>query len=98
VTKQSWRRLETALTRLALVVGLSTTGFWMYLDRTRPTIPDLTHGLEVRLDTHGSTVYITRRDKLLLDAGQAAVVLAFAFASWIDIAKKPFKRDTPVLK
>ena len=94
---RAWRRLEAGLGILAIVVGLSTGQLWMWYARTEPREPEPRTGHEIRLETHGSTVFITRREQLLLNGGQALVILAFGIAIWIDVSKHPFRRQLPSL-
>ena len=66
---------------------------WLYFDRTLPTKPDQGNGRRFALETHGSTVYMTGRERFLLVSVEALAVAAFFLATAVELTQHPFRRN-----
>ncbi len=86
-----WKALEVGAAVVAVIVWLTSIFLWMYYDSARPRIADPGIGRIYRLNTHGSIVYLTRGEHVLLKALMLMGGVCFVAAVCIDIFKKPFR-------
>ena len=84
--------VEVAAACLALVAWFGAMALWMYYDATRPITPDQNTGRIYAQNTHGSIVYLIRREKMNVSALMwVAGVLMFVVIG-IDMSVEPFRR------
>ncbi len=94
VVARYWKVAEIGAIVVCALCGIAAGALWMYYDYTRPPIPDVGAGRIYRLNTHGSIVYPSRTENILLWTASAIAVSCGLGAIWIDFYKRPLRKHT----
>ena len=88
-----WKALQVALVIVAAVAWFTSMCLWMHYDSTRSHTPEPTAGRIYRLETHGSIVYLTRSEEIILYALMTTGIICFVVAVGVDVYKQPYRQS-----
>jgi hypothetical protein len=87
-----WKALAITGAVVGLLLWFTSVFLEMHYAYSRPRVPDARTGRIYELNIHGSFIYLTRQEHLMLTALMVTAGVSFGAAVCIDIFKDVFPR------